>query len=190
MAERPGLFRQADPGTVAIRAVAISLPSRQACTSRPQPGWSLTPGGVFTAICASVLVWAKYADALRRISLACRSSRFSRSSAFSCSTTSAGTPGVRPLSQSAFFTHSCSVCAVQPILAAIDTIAAHCEACSPRCSSTYPDGTLTHLCRKLRGCSVIRHGSSLSRVGASDKSGVVHIQRLLRGESAMSCASG
>jgi hypothetical protein len=37
----------------------------------------------------------------------------------------------------------------------------------------HPDGTLTHLCRKLRGCSVIRHGSSLSRVGASGKSGAV-----------------
>jgi hypothetical protein len=38
--------------------------------------------------------WAKYAEALRRISLACRSSRTSRSSAFTLSATSAGTPVV------------------------------------------------------------------------------------------------
>ena len=75
--------------------------------------------------------WAKYADALRRISLACRSSRFSRSSAFSFSATSVGRPGLRPLSRSAFFTHSCSVCAVQPILAAIDVTADQRELCSP-----------------------------------------------------------
>ncbi len=75
--------------------------------------------------------WAKYADALRRISLTCRSSRFSRSSAFSFSATSVGMPGLRPLSRSAFFTHSCSVCAVQPIFAAIDITAAQRELCSP-----------------------------------------------------------
>jgi hypothetical protein len=37
------------------------------------------------------------------------------------------TPALRPLSMSAFFIHSSSVCPVQPILAAIDTIAVHCE---------------------------------------------------------------
>src|SRR5580658_4242627 len=79
--------------------------------------------------------WAKYALALRRISLACRSSRFSRSRAFSFVATSVGTPARTPartpLSRSAFFTHSCSVCAVQPILAAIDETAPQREACSP-----------------------------------------------------------
>src|SRR4029079_18361313 len=39
----------------------------------------------------------------------------------------------------------------------------------------HPDGTLRHLGRKLRGSSLIRHGSSLSRGGASDKSGAVHL---------------
>src|ERR1700722_14407146 len=76
--------------------------------------------------------WAKYALALRRISLACRSSRFSRSRAFSF----VGTPARTPLSRSAFFTHSCSVCAVEPILAAIDETAAQREACSPSWSKT------------------------------------------------------
>src|SRR5271170_6619832 len=47
--------------------------------------------------------WAKYALALRRISLACRSSRFSRSRAFSFVATSVGTPARTPLSRSAFF---------------------------------------------------------------------------------------
>src|SRR6478609_407599 len=59
--------------------------------------------------------WAKYAEALRRISLAWRSSRFSRSKALSFVATSVGTRARTPLSRSAFFTHSCSVCAVQPI---------------------------------------------------------------------------
>jgi hypothetical protein len=36
-----------------------------------------------------------------------------------------------PLSRSAFFTHSFSVCAVQPILPDIDMIAAHRDVCSP-----------------------------------------------------------
>src|SRR3954465_6780207 len=45
---------------------------------------------------------AKYALALRRISLACRSSRFSRSRAFSFIATSVGTPAPKPLSRSAF----------------------------------------------------------------------------------------
>src|SRR5262249_31722557 len=69
-------------------------------------------------------------------SLACRSSRFSRSSAFSLAAKSVGTPARRPLSTSAFFTHSLSVCAVQPILAAIDMIAAHRDGCSPSWSTT------------------------------------------------------
>jgi len=39
----------------------------------------------------------------------------------------------------------------------------------------HPHGALTHFGGKLRGCPVIRHGSSLSRVGASDKPGAVQI---------------
>src|SRR6202167_3240167 len=74
--------------------------------------------------------WAKYALALRRISLACRSSRFSRSRAFSFVATSVGTPARTPLSRSAFFTHSCSVCGVQPILAAMEVTAAQRDGCS------------------------------------------------------------
>jgi hypothetical protein len=57
---------------------------------------------------------------LRRISFACRSSRFSRSSAFSFSATSVEMPARLPLSTSAFFTQSSSVCAEQPIFAEID----------------------------------------------------------------------
>jgi hypothetical protein len=71
---------------------------------------------------------AKYADALRRISLACRSSRFSRSSARIRSRSSPVGPARTPWSRSACRTQPRSVSAVQPILAAIELIAAHCEA--------------------------------------------------------------
>src|ERR1700742_5013377 len=42
-----------------------------------------------------------------------------------------GTPGERPLSRSAFFTHSSSVCGEQPIFPAIEEIAAQRDGCSP-----------------------------------------------------------
>ena len=45
-------------------------------------------------------------------------------------------PGRNPWSRSCRRTHSRSVSASQPIFAAIDWIAAHCDPCSPRCSNT------------------------------------------------------
>jgi hypothetical protein len=69
------------------------------------------------------------ADALRRISFAWRSSRFSRSSAFIFSAISVGMPARRPLSTSAFLTQSFRVCGVQPIFAAIDITACQRDAC-------------------------------------------------------------
>jgi hypothetical protein len=72
---------------------------------------------------------AKYADALRRISLAWRSSRFSRSSAFILSAISLEMPARRPLSTSAFLTHSFRVCGVHPIFAAIDKTACRRDGC-------------------------------------------------------------
>ena len=80
--------------------------------------------------------WAKYADALRRISFACRGSPFSRSRAFSFADISVVTPARLPASISAFFSHSFSECAEQPILVAIDTIACQREGCSASWSST------------------------------------------------------
>src|SRR5664279_3368576 len=44
--------------------------------------------------------------------------------------------GLRRLMSSAFFTHSCNVCGVQPIFAEIETTAAQREACSPSWSRT------------------------------------------------------
>src|SRR5690606_23381257 len=79
---------------------------------------------------------AKYADAFFRISLACLSSRFSRSSAFIRSRSSLVSPARTPASRSACATQLCSVCAAQPILGAMASIAAHCEGCSLVCSST------------------------------------------------------
>jgi len=75
----------------------------------------------------SSAAWAKYADALRRISLACRSLRTSRSNASSFSAVSVGTPPRFPLSTSDFFTHSNSVCPEHPIFSATDVTAAQGE---------------------------------------------------------------
>lgn len=58
--------------------------------------------------------WANYEEALRRTSLACCSSRFSRSNAFRRSTRSVGTPIRLKLLASPFFTHSSGVCPEQP----------------------------------------------------------------------------
>lgn len=80
--------------------------------------------------------WAKYADALRRISFAWRNSRTSRSSALIRSCSSVGGPGRLPWSRSARRTQFRSVSGLQPIFAAIEPIVAHCEACSPSCSNS------------------------------------------------------
>ena len=102
--------------------------------------------------------------------MACRSSRFSRSSAFSLAAKSVGTPARRPLSTLAFFTHSLSVCAVQPILAAIDMIADHRAGCSPPWSRTIRTARArTSGENVLLVCFVM---STFSGVGASDQPGV------------------
>ena len=120
---------------------------------------------------------SKYALALRRISLACRSSRFSRSRAFSFVAISVGTPARAPLSRSAFFTHSCSVCAVQPILAAIDEHRRPARGMLAFVIQNHPHRAGAHLGRELVG-RLACHGSTFSGVGASDKPGAV--QALLR----------
>jgi hypothetical protein len=45
-------------------------------------------------------------------------------------------PSRTPASTSCCLTQVCSVCGTQPILPAMDSMAAHCDGCSPRCSST------------------------------------------------------
>lgn len=70
---------------------------------------------------------AKYTDAFLRVSLVWRSAWFSLFNAFSFAATSVVTPARPPASTSALFTHSCSVCAAQPILAEINTTAAQRE---------------------------------------------------------------
>lgn len=79
---------------------------------------------------------AKYADAIRSISLACRSSRFSRSSAFILSAMSLEMPARLPLSTSAFLTQSFNVFAEHSIFAAIDVIACQRDPCWPSLSRT------------------------------------------------------
>jgi len=53
---------------------------------------------------------------------------------------SVGTPARCPLSTSAFLTQSCSVCGVQPILAAIEVTAAQRDGCS----LAYPEPAKPH----------------------------------------------
>jgi hypothetical protein len=80
--------------------------------------------------------WAKKAAALRRISLARFSSRFSRSNSLSRSRSEPAGPPPCPESCSVQRTHLRNVSAVQPILPAIEQIAAHCDSDSPWCSRT------------------------------------------------------
>src|SRR5690606_36932104 len=80
--------------------------------------------------------WAKYAEALRRISFARFSSRFSRSSSFRRSFSLVVRPARSPASRSACRTHVNKVCGVQPIFPAMDVIAAHCDGCWSCCSTT------------------------------------------------------
>src|SRR5688572_5199409 len=79
---------------------------------------------------------AKYAEASRRISLARRNSKFSRSSCLRRSRSSLVSPGRWPASRSACRTHFRSVSALQPIFSATELIAAHCESCAASCSTT------------------------------------------------------
>lgn len=71
-----------------------------------------------------------------KISLARRSSFLSRSSTSSRARSDMLTPSRSPLSTSSRLTHPGSVWLVQPILGAMDSIAAHCDGYSPRCSRT------------------------------------------------------
>src|SRR5262245_46061709 len=75
--------------------------------------------------------WAKKAAALRRISFARFNSLTSRSSSLRRSRSELDRPGRFPWSRSACRTHLREVSSVQPILVAIETIAAHCVLCSP-----------------------------------------------------------
>ncbi|MEC5211755.1 hypothetical protein RCH06_000285 [Polaromonas sp. CG_9.5] len=80
--------------------------------------------------------WAKKALASFRISLARRSSLTSRSSAFIRSCSDVVVPTLAPVSTLSRLTHSFSVWGTQPILGAMDSMAAHSDGYSPRCSCT------------------------------------------------------
>src|SRR5699024_7216746 len=115
--------------------------------------------------------WAKNAAALRRISFACLSSRFSRSSALtrSRSASSACCSGI--CLRSAALTHLRRVSAVQPIFSATLLMAAHCDSYSPCCSKT----SLTARSRtsgEYLPCLPMK--PILSRKGPSGKAGGIH----------------
>ena len=80
--------------------------------------------------------WAKYAAAFRKISLARRSSLFSRSNAFTRACSSVVIPLRRPASTSRRLIQLLNVWAAQPIFPAIAVIAAHWDLCSVSCSYT------------------------------------------------------
>ena len=113
---------------------------------------------------------------MRRISFAWRNSRFSRSSALMRSRSSVVAPGLRPWSRSAWPTQACSVCAVQPILAAIELMAAHCEGCSAparapaarRAQALLRRGEDPHRAGRLAWRAVDRRGEPW-RCSASDR---------------------
>src|SRR5690606_31768467 len=92
--------------------------------------------GVYLFSSRSSAAWAKKALADFRISLARRNSLFSRSSALMRSCSACGTPDRVPASTSWSCTHFNKVWAEQPILGAIDWVAAHNDEYSPRCSCT------------------------------------------------------
>ncbi len=79
---------------------------------------------------------AKNAEALRRISFAHFSSRFSRFNSFSCCVSSVLSPPRSPCSRSTWWTHFRNVSTVQPIFDAIDVMAARCDAYSRWLSKT------------------------------------------------------
>jgi hypothetical protein len=119
--------------------------------------------------------WAKYALASFRISLVLRSSRTSRSSCLIRCWSAVVAPGRKPLSRSPWRTHLRSVLAVQPILPAIDSIAAHCDEYWSLASKT------------MRTARSITSGeyfgdflmlAPFSIEGASSKAGAVHFSTM------------
>jgi hypothetical protein len=112
---------------------------------------------------------AKYALALRRISIAWRSYRFSRSSAFIFSAISVRMPARLTLSTSDYVTHTFRDCAVQPIFAAIDMT----RSMLTLGVENQPHGPLADLRGKLV-CGLAHDAPSYSRAGASRKHGAVH----------------
>src|SRR5712671_6866318 len=78
-----------------------------------------------------------------------------------------------PLSVSAFFTQSCNVCGVQPILAEIETTAAQREACSPSWSKTIRTARVRTSGENLFVVLLVM-APTFSRVGASGNPGAVH----------------
>ena len=79
---------------------------------------------------------AKYTDAVRRISVARRHARCSRSSALTRACSSVVTPGRCPVSRSVRRTHFRRVSAEHPILLAVEVMAPHCVSHSERCACT------------------------------------------------------
>jgi len=109
---------------------------------------------------------AKYADALRRISFAWRSSRFSCSRAFSFADISDVTPALLPASTSAFRTHSFNEGVEHPIFRRSTRSPA--SATDARARDPAPAEPLARAPRGELVRRFARHGSILSGVSATD----------------------
>ena len=117
--------------------------------------------------------WAKYADALRRISFARFSSRFSRSSSFSRCRSSRRQARPRwPLSRSACRTHSRSVSAVQPSLLGHRRDRRPLRRMLRAMLSDHPDRALADL--RANTCSVVPWAPSSQGMSPPTKPGTVH----------------
>lgn len=119
----------------------------------------------FNAPCR--LVW----EAERKISFARRSSFTSRSSTFTRACSSVVTAARCPVSTSRRLIQLLSVWAAQPILLAIDSIAAHWGRCSFACSYTSRTARSRTSGREPRA---FHHGSNFSPKGASGNAGAIH----------------
>src|SRR5262245_7539994 len=135
--------------------------------------------------------WAKKAAALRRISVARFNSRFSRSSCLRRSCSVLVSPARLPWSRSACRTHWRKDSGVQPILPAIETIAAHCDSCSAWRSKTIRTarsrtsgeyfGTvfMTRYPLKIWSLRQTRGGSGSGKATFADKLGLWPISSML-----------
>ena len=106
------------------------------------------------------------------------SSRFSRSRAFSFSAISVGTPVRCPLPISAFLTHSCNVCGVQPIFDEIEQpppSARHARPRAPEPSEPHGSGLQVRICSSsscLSWLHLLKSWSLRQSRGGSDQEAI------------------
>ena len=137
---------QASTAVPVVRRRGDRQQLRRSARPRRRVRWS-SMNDTITCVGGRAPPGAKYADAFRRISLARRSSRFSRSSSLTRFCSAVVTPGRSPASRSARRTHLRSVSGAHPNFWAIDLIAAHSVSYESRFSRMSRTRTLSYLDR-------------------------------------------